>query len=157
MAETLSNLGTPKVDAEEKANVPGQMTNILEFQPIDGMVLTLSNNGGGIPFQMDLRDANDDPLPLDTNLEIVYDAPHLQRPQTVSESLANIGTYNRLSISQQQNEDYVEQTRISLNGRELVVRDIDIAAVAIESSEQIDWSNSRIYVDKDNVTTRQEA
>ncbi|GAB7012033.1 hypothetical protein [Halolamina salina] len=157
MSETLSNLGTPKVDATEKTNVPGQMTNILEFQPIDGMVLTLSNRGGGIPFQMDLRDANDDPLPLDTDLEIVYDAPHLQRPQTVSESLANIGTYNRLSIAEQQNEDYVEQTRISLNGRELVVRDIDIAAVAIESSEQIDWSNSRIYVDKDNVTTRQEA
>lgn len=157
MSETLSNLGTPKVDATEKTNVPGQMTNILEFQPIDGMVLTLLNRGGGIPFQMDLRDANGDPLPLDTEVEIVYDAPHLQRPQTVSESLANIGTYNRLSIKEQQNEDYVEQTRISLNGQKLVVRDIDIASVAIESSQEIDWSNSRIYVDKDNVNTRQEA
>lgn len=157
MSETLSNLGTPKVDATEKTNVPGQMTNILEFQPIDGMVLSLSNRGGGIPFQMDLRDANDDPLPLDTNVEIVYEAPHLQRPQTVSEQLANIGTYNRLSIKEQQNEDYVEQTRIALNGQKLVVRDIDIASVAIESSQEIDWSNSRIYVDKDNVNTRQEA
>ena len=157
MSETLSNLGTPKVDATEKTNVPGQMTNILEFQPIDGMLLELFNRGGGIPFQMDLRDANDDPLPLDTNVEIVYEAPHLQRPQTVSEQLANIGTYNRLSIKEQQNEDYVEQTRISLNGQKLVVRDIDIASVAIESSQEIDWSNSRIYVDKDNVNTRQEA
>ena len=157
MSETLSNLGTPKVDATEKTNVPGQMTNILEFQPIDGMILTLLNRGGGIPFQMDLRDSNDDALPLDTKVELVYDAPYLQRPQTVSETLANIGTYNRLSISQQQNEDYVEQTRVSLNGRKLVVRDIDIAAVAIDSSTEIDWSNSRIYVDKDNVNTRQEA
>jgi hypothetical protein len=157
MSETLSNLGTPKVDATEKPNVPGQMTDIRAFQPIDGMLLTLSNRGGGIPFQMDLQDANGDPLPLATELEIVYDAPHLQRPQTVSETLANIGTYNRLTIAEQQNEDYVEQTRISLNGSGLEIRDIDTVSVAIESSEQIDWSNSRIYVDKDNVNTRQEA
>jgi hypothetical protein len=157
MSETLSNLGTPKVDATEKPNVPGQMTDIRAFQPIDGMLLTLSNRGGGIPFQMDLQDANGDPLPLATELEIVYDAPHLQRPQTVSETLANIGTYNRLTIAEQQNEDYVEQTRISLNGSGLEIRDIDTVSVAIESSEQIDWSNSRIYVDKDNVSTRQEA
>jgi len=157
MAETLSNLGTEKVDAVEKTNVPGQMTDILAFQPIDGMHLTLSNRGGGIPFQMDLRDANDDPLPLDTNLEIVYDAPHLQRPKTVSETLGNIGTYNRLSIKEQQNEDYVEQTRIELNGAKLEIRAIDWVSVAVNSSEEIDWSNSRVYVDKDNVTTRQEA
>lgn len=135
MSETLSNLGTPKVDATEKTNVPGQMTDILAFQPIDGMPLTLSNRGDGIPFQMDLRDANDDPLPLDTKLEIVYDAPHFQRPQTVSETLTNIGTYNRLSIAEQQNGDYVEQTRISLNGSGLEIRDIDTVSVAIESSE----------------------
>ncbi len=157
MAETLSNLGTEKVEAEEMTNVPGQMTDILAFSPIDSILLILSNRGGGIPFQLDLRDENGDPLPLDTKLEIVYDAPHFQRPQTVSETLGNIGTYNRLSIKEQQNEDYVEQTRISLNGNRLEVRDIDTVSVAIESSEVIDWSNSRAYVDKDNVTTRQEA
>jgi hypothetical protein len=157
MAETLSNLGTEKVEATEKTNVPGQMTDILSFSPIDGILLTLSNRGGGIPFQLDLRDANGDPLPLDTDLEIAYDAPHLQRPQTVSETLGNIGTYNRLSIKEQQNEDYKEQTRISLNGRELEVRSIDAVSIAINSSAEIDWSNSRAYVDKDNVSTRQEA
>ncbi|GAB7094084.1 hypothetical protein JCM30237_12360 [Halolamina litorea] len=157
MAETLSNLGTQKVEATEKTNVPGQMTDILAFSPIDSILLILSNRGGGIPFRFDLRDSNNDPLPQDTELEIVYNAPHFQRPQTVSETLGNISTYNRLSIKEQQNEDYIEQTRISLNGNRLEVRDIDTASVAINSSEQIDWSNSRAYVDKDNVTTRQEA
>ena len=157
MAETLSNLGTEKVEADQQTNVPGQMTDILAFSPIDGIHLTLLNRGGGIPFQMDLRDGNDDPLPLDTTLEIVYDAPHLQRPQTVSETLGNIGTYNRLSIKEQQNEDYVEQTRIELNGAKLEIRSIDWVSIAVNSSEQIDWSNSRIYVDKGNVRTRQEA
>lgn len=157
MAETLSNLGTEKVEATEETNVTGQMTDILAFSPIDGIHLTLSNRGGGIPFQMDLRDANDDPLPLDTQLEIVYDAPHLQRPQTVSETLGNIGTYNRLSIKEQQNEDYVEQTRIALNGAMLEIRSIDSVSIAVNSSEQIDWTNSRIYVAKENVSTRQEA
>jgi len=157
MSETLSNLGTEKVEAAEETNVPGQMTDILAFSPIDGIHLTLHNRGGGIPFQLDLRDANDDPLPLDTKLEIVYDAPHLQRPQTVSETLGNIGTYNRLSIKEQQNEDYIEQTRIALNGGKLEIRSIDEMSIAVLSSEQIDWSNSRAYVAKENVSTRQEA
>ncbi len=157
MAETLSNLGTEKVDAVEKTNVPGQMTDILAFQPIDGIHLTLHNRGGGIPFQMDLRDANDDPLPLDTKLEIVYDAPHLKRPQTVSETLANIGTYNRLSIKEQQNEDYIEQTRIGLSGAKLEIRSIDWVSIAVNTSTEIDWSNSRVYLAKENVSTRQEA
>jgi len=157
MSETLSNLGTEKVEAAEETNVPGQMTDILAFSPIDGIHLTLHNRGGGIPIQLDLRDANDDPLPLDTKLEIVYDAPHLQRPQTVSETLGNIGTYNRLSIKEQQNEDYIEQTRIALNGGKLEIRSIDEVSIAVLSSEQIDWSNSRAYVAKENVSTRQEA
>ena len=157
MTETLSNLGTEKVDTVEKTNVPGQMTDILAFQPIDGIHPTLHNRGGGIPFQMDLRDANDDPLPLDTKLEIVYDAPHLKRPQTVSETLANIGTYNRLSIKEQQNEDYIEQTRIGLSGAKLEIRSIDWVSIAVNTSEEIDWANSRVYMAKENVSTRQEA
>ena len=157
MSGALSNIGTEKVDATEKTNITGQMTEIVTWSPIDGIQLTLFNRGGGIPFQMDLRDSNDDPLPLDTELEITYDAPHLQRPQTVSETLGNIGTYNRLSIKEQQNEEYVEQTRIELNGVKLEIRSIDEVSVAVESSEQVDWANSRVFVDKQNVRTRQEA
>jgi len=148
MSETLSNLGTRQVESEEQTNVTGQTTPILGFSPIDGMVLAISNMGGaGFPVQMKLRDSNGDPLPLDTEVYVRWDAPHLDQPQVVSYKLSNIGTFRRLSIKEQQNEEYRDRTRVELKGRRLVVEDIETAEIAINSSEQVDWANSEFYFD----------
>lgn len=157
MPVTLSNQGADKVDATERTNAVDQLTSILDFSPIDGMVLEISNLGGaGFPLALDLEDSNGDDLPQDTKVVIRYDAPHLDQPRVVSETLSNIQTYRTLSIKEQQNEEYIDQTRISLKGRALRVRDIDDVQIAIESDTQIDWANSRAYIDKRAVTVRSE-
>jgi len=155
MTETLSNLGTRQVEATEKTNVVDQPTSILAFSPIDGMELEISNMGGaGFPIQMKLRDANDDPLPLDTVVTFRWDAPHLDQPQVVSYKLSNIGTFRRLSIKEQQNNEYSDQTRIELKGSSLTVEHIESVEVFIESSEQIDWTYSEFYFHDKAVTVR---
>jgi len=155
MTETLSNLGTRQVEATEKTNVVDQPTSVLGFSPIDGMVLDISNMGGaGFPIQTKLRDANGDPLPLDTEVTFRWDAPHLDQPQVVSYKLSNIGTFRRLSIKEQQNEEYRDRTRVELKGSSLVIEDIESLEVFLESSEQIDWGNSEFYFDDKAVTVR---
>ncbi len=159
MSEDLSNLGTDQVEATERTNVTGQMTPILEFSPIDGMEMDIENyssGGEGVPIIAELRDSNGDLLPLDTQLTIEYDAPHLDKPDVVAHTRSNILVYRENTVKEQQSEDYRERTRLNLKGRELVVRDIDSALISIESSEQIDWSNSRVYIDGDAVTVHSE-
>lgn len=154
MADLLSNLGTAKVNATQKTNDTGTMDSILEFVPIDGMLLRLLSRNGGPPIYLDLRDANGDPLPQDTEVSITYDRPEFDEPVRISQTLSNISTYNRLTIQQQQNEEYRERTRIPFKDRyEAVgVRDLDRLNIAINSSTQIDWANSSAYVDGVNWT-----
>jgi len=152
MSETLSNLGTRQVEATEQQNVANQATPILSFSPIDGMAIKISNMGGrGFPIQMKLRDANGDPLPLDTIVTFRWDAPHLDQPQVVSYKLSNIGTFRRLSIKEQQNEEYRDRTRIELKRLSLTVEHIESVEVVIDSSAVIDWTNSEFYLDENAV------
>ena len=157
MSETLSNQGTDKVTATEQTNVTGQMTPILGFSPNDGLLLTI-RGGIGIPLVMDLRDPNGDQLPLDTKVRVEYDAPHLDTRQVVSETLSNIQAWRTLSVKEQQNEEYRDRTRVGLKDgyKAVEVRDIDELALSVESSKVVDWSQSRVYVDKDHTTVSAE-
>ncbi|MFC7069493.1 hypothetical protein [Halobaculum lipolyticum] len=158
MSETLSNLGTRQVEATEETNDAGQISSILTLSPIDGMELEVSNMGGaGFPVQFKLFDSNGDPLPLDTEVYVRWDAPHLDQPEVVSFKLSNIGTFNRLSIKEQQNTEYRDRTRIELKGRSLVVEDIEEMEIAINSSAVVDWSQgTEFYFDDKAVTVRSE-
>lgn len=148
----LSNQGTKRVDAEAQTNTPGELTKILSFQPNDGLAMFIAavvDGKVGVPVQLDLRDSNGDQLPRDTELVLEYDAPHLDKAVTVSETLANIATYRRLTLKEQQNEDYRDRTRIELsNGPYLKIGQNDEFCVSINCSEQIDWTNSRAYIDE---------
>lgn len=157
MPETLSNLGTSKVDAEERENVTGQMTEVLALSPKDGLVFELSNivdGKEGIPIYASLVGQDGDDLPLDTELVLRWDAPHLDQPQVVSFKLDNIRQYRSLSIKEQQNEDFRDRTRNELQGQKLVVEDNEEAQVAIRSSEVIDWAASEVYIDENAVNVR---
>lgn len=155
MPETLSNLGTSKVSATEETNVTGQMTPILTLSPDDGLQMIIDNQGGrGVPVYASLQDSGGNDLPLDTNLTLRWNANHLDQAQVVAFTLDNIRQYRTLSIKDQQNEEYRERTRIRLKGPELVVEDIEELEVAVESSAQIDWSNSQLYIDENAVTVQ---
>ncbi len=155
MSETLSNLGTAKVDAEETTNRTDIMSEILAFSPHDGLRMVVENfvdGKAGIPIYLSLQDTDGNDLPLDTEVTVRFDAPHLDSPQVVAYTLSNIRQYRSLDIKEQQSEDYRDRTRVELKGSRLVVEDTEEMQIAIDSSEEIDWDNSEAYVDESAVS-----
>ncbi|UWG46580.1 VP7/VP16-like Major capsid protein [Halanaeroarchaeum sp. HSR-CO] len=153
--------------ADERTNVTGQMTPILGVSPDEGLALIIrgmvaAGSDRGIPIFADLQDSNGDPLPEDTEIALRYDAPGLDQPQVVSFIWDHIRPYRSLSINEQMDEDkYLDQTKHVLKNTDQAlrkgevpqvnVRDIDELQVAINSSVQIDWSNSKLYFDRNAV------
>lgn len=143
--------------ATERTNATtGDPSPILEFSPDDGLFLTVLNQAArgssqGVPVYADLKDSNGDNLPIGTSLRFEYETPSDEQRNTVSEVRDNIQPYNNLSIQEQQDEEYVDATKIPLLGAALRVRDIDTFYVSIESGTEIDWSNSQLYIEGSTV------
>jgi len=153
--EDLSNIHDT---ATERTNIVGTPSPILEFTPDDGLMLELLNRAArgtaqGIPVYGKLRDSNGDPLPLGTSLRFEYEQPSDEQRNRVSEVRDNIQPYNNLSIQQQQDEEFVDSVKIPLRGSKLRVRDIDKLYLSAESSEEIDWSNSQLYIEGSTVNS----
>lgn len=164
----LSNITQRKVTATERTNVPDVLSPILEFEPDDGIGLIIrgmvaTGEADGFPIYADLRDSNGDPLPVDTSLAFQYERPSDDDRTTVTHVQDNIRVFNSLSINEQQNAEHIDQVKQVLKNTEaaqengetptLGVRDIDSLYVSVESSTQIDWSNSKLYVAGEAVKT----
>ncbi|ACV46615.1 hypothetical protein [Halomicrobium mukohataei] len=159
MSESLTNLGSAKVDATEETNIPDTDSTILTWSPVDGLVIEIDNHvygGSGVPIYAELKDADGNDLPRDTEVILRWDTPSRDQPMIVSERLSNIRQYRTLSLKEQQNEEYREQTRTELKSDGLIVLDFEEVQVAINSSTQIDWDNSRLEIDRKAVTVRAE-
>lgn len=153
----MTSLSNISAIATEETNTTGTMTPILTIEPKDGTFLKIVNQVArgdemGVPIYADLRDGGDNALPDDTRVAIRFEAPADDGPTVVSVPLENIRAYNDLSITDQQNEEYVDRVKHELKGSALGVRDVDKAEVAIESSAQIDWSNSRLQFEEKAVS-----
>ena len=154
----MTNISNANSDvATEKTNVTGVLTPILEIDPEDGTTLVVKNGvergqqSRGVPIYAILEDSNGDPLPRDTEVAIEFQGPTDDKPSVVSVPRQNIRPYNSLTIQEQQNTEYVDRVKHVLNGEALVIEDVETAYVSIESSEQIDWSNSRLQFDESAV------
>lgn len=152
--EDLSNISD---NATEQPNIPGVVSPILEFSPDEGLALVLRNaaargTAAGIPIYAKLYDSNGDLLPLDSSLRIEYESPGADERRKVSEVRDNLQPYNNLSITEQQDEEFVDAIKIPLLGESLTVRDIDSFFISIESSAEIDWSNSQLYIEGSTVS-----
>lgn len=138
-------------------NTTGQFDPVATIQPDDGVGLVIHNSVDvgqkrqGFPIYADLRDGNDNQLPLDSRVAIGYEAPTDDSYRVVSIPLSNISTYRKKTIQEQQNRDNVDSVKHELKSSRLEVRDIDKAYILVESSAQIDHSNSELYVDADAV------
>lgn len=163
MTKQLSNATTY---ADETQNVPDVLSPILTFQPSDGLMLVIrgmvsTGDERGFPIYFDLRDSNDNKLPEDTRLAFQYKAPSMDDPQTVTHPLDHIRPWNALTLEQQQDAEYIDQVKTILKNTDtalqqgeipdLRVRDIDELRVSIKSSVQVDWGNSRFYIDRNAV------
>jgi len=139
-----------------QTNVAGQLTSVLEISPDDGVGLVVHNSVDvgdreGFPIYIDPRDGANNQLPLDTELAIGYEAPTDDSFRVVSIPLSNISTYRTKTIQQQQNRDNVDAVKFELKDSRLEIRDIDTAYLLMNSSTQIDHSNSEFYIDSDAV------
>jgi len=156
----MSSISNIANEATEQTNTTGVPTSILDIQPEDGTVLVFVNGVQrgdqvqGIPIYADLRDSNDDPLPLDTEISLEFEEPSDNRPSTVSEPRDNVRPYRSLSLKEQQNEEYLDRVKHVLKGPALLVEDVDTLSVVIDSSKQIDWSNSRLQFAEEAVKER---
>jgi hypothetical protein len=143
-------------EATQETNVAGVTTPILTTTPDQGTLLRLlpavsMGKAQGLPIYMDLRDSNDDPLPVDTSFVLRALRPTNDEPVTVSVKEDNIASWNNLSVPEQRNEDNVDAVKIELKGDRVNVRDKDTLRFEVESSAVIDWSNSELYVEREGV------
>lgn len=137
--------------ATQLQNTPGVLTPILEFDPEDGTMQQLKNmvakgDEEGVPIFFDLRDADGNPLPDDTEVLLRVKRPTDEEPMTVSQRERNIAPWNSLPVAEQRNEENIDSVKVSLKGAVISVRHMDTFRVEILSTEQVDWSNSELYV-----------
>lgn len=144
---SLSNISD---ESTERTNSVDTLTPILEIEPKDGTSIIISNTAvqrgaqAGVPIFAELKDGSNDDLPADTRMAITFEGPNEESSTVVSEPFDNIRPYRGLSIKEQQNEEFIDRVKHILKGEALVVEDVDKAYVEIDSSAQIDWSNSRL-------------
>ncbi|WP_435332841.1 hypothetical protein [Haloarchaeobius sp. TZWWS8] len=158
MAESLfAAEGTTSDYVTTQTNVTGQLTPIATIQPDDGVGLLIHNavdvgqKRQGFPIYADLKDGGDADLPLDSRLALGYESPTDDSFHVVSIPMSNISTYRKKTIQEQQNRENVDSVKHELKSSRLEVRDIDKAYLLLNSSVQIDHSNSEIYIDQDAV------
>jgi len=150
MGRNLSNISSI---ATEKTNKTGVLDPILEIQPDDGTKLIIENmvqrgDEMGLPIFAKLRSGANTQLPQDTTIALQFERPTDDNASTVSEPEENIRTYRRLSIKEQQKEEYVDAVKHMLKAAALQVDDVDKLYVSINSSAQIDWNNSELNFDE---------
>jgi len=144
-------------DAIELVNDPGQLSPIMSFSPESGLFFRLLNrvNRGkdaGVPIYFKLRDSDGDLLPVGTSVAVKFETPSDEQAHIVSEVRDNIQPWLNLSIRDQQEAEYIDSVKVPLKGRALTVRDIDTAYIVVDSTAEVDWSNSELYIEGNAIT-----
>jgi hypothetical protein len=144
----------------QETNTTGELTPILTVDPTDGTLIRLFNMvaqgaAAGLPIYASLQDSNGNDLPVDTTMVLSAKQPGDSRRQTVSVEEDNISTYLNKTVAEQQNVDNIDAVKHELQGKAVNIRDVDDLAVEINSSAQIDWSNSSLYVERSGVEEHQ--
>lgn len=146
------------ITTSQNVTAAADPTEILSVDVDDGLMFQLlqyavaTGSSVGIPLYMNLRDAADNVLPTNSVLDFQVKLNGETQYQSILETrIEGIGFWNRHTLSEQQNKDYIDGAKVKLAGSEVNVRDIDSFRVVLDSSTQIDWSNSTLIVDSDAV------
>ncbi len=143
-------------EATQEQNTPGILTPILTFDPENGTLLRFLNavssgSALGLPLFLDLRDSNGDPLPVDTKLIFRAVRPTDDDPVAVSVAETNIAPWTNLTVAEQRNEENIDAVKVELVGDAVNIRDKDEIRLEVDSSEQIDWTQSEAYLPREGV------
>lgn len=142
--------------ATQNTNTTGVTTSILDIDPDSGTMLKFFNEistgqAPGLAIIMKLKDSNGNDLPVDTSLILRVNKPTTDEPIAVSTKEGDIASWRQLTLTEQRDAEFIDQTKIELAGDVINVRDKDTLEFAINSSKQIDWSNSELYVVREGV------
>jgi len=152
MPKSLSHLSD---EVTQRTNDTGVLTPILEIEPENGTRLRFldsvpTGEARGLPIIANLEGV-EGPLPTDTELIFRVVRPTDDSPVAVSVQEDNIAAWNGLNTQEQRNEENIDAVKIRMNGNAVNVRDKDVLRVEINSSKQIDWSNSEFYIPREGV------
>jgi hypothetical protein len=153
MSKSLSHLSS---EATQQTNTTGETTPILEIDPDDGTFLRFLNRvsvgeAAGLPIIAQFKNGGNNYLPSDTALILRAVRPTDDSPVAVSVQEDNIAPWNGLSTSEQRNEENIDSVKTQLKGAQVNIRDVDTLRVEINSSDQIDWTNSELYFVREGV------
>ncbi|SER15434.1 hypothetical protein [Natrinema salaciae] len=146
-------LGDTSKYVTTQTNITDQLTPVLSIRPKDGVGVLIRNavnvgDKSGLPIYGKFRDSNGNPLPANTRVALGYEAPTDESIQVVSDPKATIASYIKNSVSDQQDDRKVDAVKHQLKGSKLEIRDIDDAYILVDSSEQIDHTQSEIYFEE---------
>lgn len=153
MGKSISYLSS---EATQQTNDTGVTTPILEIDPESGTLLRFLNkvstgDASGLPIIAKLQDAAGNDLPADTEMILRVMRPTDDEPVSVSVKEDNIAAWNGLSTSKQRNKENIDAVKVELKGAAINVRDKDTLRVELNSSTQIDWTNSELYFVREGV------
>jgi len=154
------------VTTYQNAPAAPRASPILEVSPERGTFLQFLNavkkgDEDGIPIYIKLRDSNGDLLPVNTEIKLELEPAGANKEMVVSETMKSTDQYRTLSISDQRDADNVDATKFILEfpdaapqsgqAPQVDVRDIDSFYVTVDSSVQVDWTQSELYFESNAV------
>lgn len=158
--------GTASDYVTPRTNTTGQATPIMEISPDRGLFLRFLNavakgSERGMPAYGKFRDSGSAHLPANTSLYWALEVQGMEQPVKVSEKKGNVSFYISNDLTTQRDKDNVDGSKFILTEPEtnqnpgpvnhINVRDIDAMYLMCESSTQIDWDTSEVYVDTNAV------
>lgn len=159
--------GTTGANTTAEDGDAGHESAVLVYDPPQGTRIKVRNHvatgqAAGIPLLMQLKDDGDADLPVNTTVYLAVRRAGQSSFHRVSEEVTNIGHWNRTTITQQQDQDNIDASKIELKFPEAsgktgrpsstTVRDVDEFAVIVESAAALDVDNSTIQISTDAVS-----
>jgi len=155
----FSQAGTTSDIVSAETNSTGKWDPILTANPDRGTWTRIKNmvragTAMGVPVYAKFKDSNNNELPVGSAFRFSVDVAGERQPQILSEEVDNIGVWNRLSLSEQQDVDNIDAVKVRLQDPvgnpvdAIRFRDVDEFRVELNSGTQIDTSNLEFVIDR---------
>lgn len=158
--------GTTGTNVTAQDGVAGQETPVIEYSPDRGTLVKILNHvatgqAAGIPLLMKLKDSAGNDLPVNTTVYLAVKRAGQSAYHRISEEITSIGHYNRTTITEQQDADNIDASKVELKFPEASgksgspsstkIRGIDDFAIIVESAAALDTDQSTIQLSTDGV------
>ena len=167
MVDLFAVEGNSADEVETYPNVPAApgADAVVKIKPERGLFIRIANaiakaSRMGVPVYSKLRDTDGNHIPTNTSAYFALEVQGMEEPVKVSEKKGNLSFYATNDITTQRDTDNVDGALFELQEPEtqggepvsaLRVRDIDRLYLSIESSEQIDWEQSQLFIEGSTV------